>query len=326
MRKVILHIGRHKTGTTAIQRFLFQNKSLLEENGFYYPNLGIRGFGHHDIGSLLTRSAIAAADKGPDEIVRSLRLSLENELSEQDSTIVISSESFQNCDPAVVMSLFDGCDVEVIVYLREQVAYLLSAYAQKVQATEYSESLETFYSETSHSTYAEFLDKWSDACDGNIQVKNYDREELLSGNVVVDFCQSFLELDIATVSNLCGRSDANPSLTRDLLEFKLSINRDGKLSAEQSRFLFTGLSKLAVEDKSGRIGIAKELVRKATKRYEKSNRYVAKKYFGREKLFNDYVIEDHTDANYSNQGMGEIKDSLIKFYPDLKDYLLNVKI
>ena len=32
-----MHIGTHKTGTTAIQHFLDQNRSRLLEQGFLYP-------------------------------------------------------------------------------------------------------------------------------------------------------------------------------------------------------------------------------------------------------------------------------------------------
>ncbi|WP_027179770.1 hypothetical protein [Maridesulfovibrio bastinii] len=35
--KCFLHIGLHKTGTTAIQRFSFENKDYLLEKGYDYP-------------------------------------------------------------------------------------------------------------------------------------------------------------------------------------------------------------------------------------------------------------------------------------------------
>ena len=36
MKKIYLHIGTFKTGSTAIQFHMHQNKDLLLENGFYY--------------------------------------------------------------------------------------------------------------------------------------------------------------------------------------------------------------------------------------------------------------------------------------------------
>lgn len=36
---LILHIGTPKTGTTAIQKFLYDNQTLLKEKGFFYPEI-----------------------------------------------------------------------------------------------------------------------------------------------------------------------------------------------------------------------------------------------------------------------------------------------
>lgn len=41
--RIILHIGTPKTGTTAIQRFLIENESLLQQNGYSYPRLPGKG-------------------------------------------------------------------------------------------------------------------------------------------------------------------------------------------------------------------------------------------------------------------------------------------
>ncbi|WP_160116090.1 sulfotransferase domain-containing protein [Candidatus Halocynthiibacter alkanivorans] len=40
MARVILHIGAHKTGTSFLQRCLFQNRALLEHHQIYYPDIG----------------------------------------------------------------------------------------------------------------------------------------------------------------------------------------------------------------------------------------------------------------------------------------------
>jgi hypothetical protein len=40
LARVILHIGAHKTGTSFLQRCLFQNRALLERHQIYYPDIG----------------------------------------------------------------------------------------------------------------------------------------------------------------------------------------------------------------------------------------------------------------------------------------------
>lgn len=51
MRKIIFHIGNHKTGSSTLQKFLFKNKKLLEKSNIIYPNICIRygDYGHHNL-------------------------------------------------------------------------------------------------------------------------------------------------------------------------------------------------------------------------------------------------------------------------------------
>lgn len=51
-RTAILHLGTYKTGSSAIQNFLYANRALLAERGLLYPR---------PASSRATRSAIATA-------------------------------------------------------------------------------------------------------------------------------------------------------------------------------------------------------------------------------------------------------------------------
>jgi len=53
-KKLYIHIGPHKTGTTYIQKYLYLNKDVLEKYGIIYPepyclDPSIGSYGHHDI-------------------------------------------------------------------------------------------------------------------------------------------------------------------------------------------------------------------------------------------------------------------------------------
>lgn len=37
--KLILHVGTHKTGTSALQSYLSENRRLLRRDEIYYPSL-----------------------------------------------------------------------------------------------------------------------------------------------------------------------------------------------------------------------------------------------------------------------------------------------
>ncbi|MEN6306515.1 MAG: hypothetical protein ABFD91_02065, partial [Anaerohalosphaeraceae bacterium] len=46
-RKLYLHIGAGKTGTSALQQFFFQNRHILQSHHITYPEIGIHNFAHH---------------------------------------------------------------------------------------------------------------------------------------------------------------------------------------------------------------------------------------------------------------------------------------
>ena len=48
-RRIILHIGTHKTGSTTIQAGLKANRRMLLRYGIDYPQMGVVGQGHHNI-------------------------------------------------------------------------------------------------------------------------------------------------------------------------------------------------------------------------------------------------------------------------------------
>jgi len=327
MDKLILHIGRHKSGTTAIQRFLYSNPKLLSDHGISYPSSGLRSFGHHELATPLAKGALATSRQNPVSITNKLREQLIDKMSPSSPVTVISSEAFQNCDPKNIRLVFPQPEVEVVVYIREQTSYLLSAYAQKVQATNYHGTLEELFKATSKTTYKEFLDAWSKAFDGKLRVKTYDRNELVSKNVVVDFCQSFLGISPEIVKEAYHKVDANPSLSGELVDFKVLVNRHQSLSDDNSRALFTALSKLAQTDTSGSVEITDELAQKVADRYRKSNAYVAKKYFQRKALFQPYQqSSDKQIQPASKNRLRQIRDLVIEKEPTLADCLKSLPL
>lgn len=55
LKKIILHAGLHKTGTTTIQNVLFQNRSILKKRNILYPEFSInnRVFTNHSVPLLI---------------------------------------------------------------------------------------------------------------------------------------------------------------------------------------------------------------------------------------------------------------------------------
>jgi hypothetical protein len=134
VRRACVHVGTHKTGSTALQVFLAMNRQLLLDAGVCYPRSGRVGLGenlttpgHHQIAMDML------ADRGSS--------SLENLVLEIRSsdvpTVVLSSEEFAilAAVPDWMARLKDallgaGYAPVAIVYLRAQPFYAESVFAE----------------------------------------------------------------------------------------------------------------------------------------------------------------------------------------------------
>src|SRR4051795_817233 len=87
---VLVHIGMHKTGTTAMQTLLAQQRPSLLEQGVSYPGARVD---HHHYARSLTQQAVGAggAAKPPSPLLWSRLVA---ELATESRRTVLSSEYF----------------------------------------------------------------------------------------------------------------------------------------------------------------------------------------------------------------------------------------
>lgn len=132
MKKLFLHIGFHKTGTSALQYFLWNNRKLLKRYGVLYPEFGCgKGFSHGMLANIIKPN-------NNDARLDEYREKLYAEIDESDSgKVVISSEVFleSNNVAEAVRGFFKGSqfDVEIVVYVRNQIEWLESVYNEVVR-------------------------------------------------------------------------------------------------------------------------------------------------------------------------------------------------
>lgn len=131
-RSIVLHIGVHKTGTTAIQRYLSEHGDQLEEAGFLFPKserlpFGTAHFGHH----LLARRFM-----GRTPAVGELDL-LRTEIGASPAeTLIFSSEQFSRFDLAGITLLQEALamPMKVVFFYRRQSDLIQSIYQTLVTA------------------------------------------------------------------------------------------------------------------------------------------------------------------------------------------------
>ena len=219
---VLLHIGPHKTGTTAIQRTLAANSQALADHGLVYPEVGLNDDAHHDLGLMLERGEEARLEE------------MAALLSEQRGrAIVLSSESFSSLAPPAIQRLqqmlagFD--EVRVVTYLRNFLEMPYAWWQEQVKHRE-ADMLNDFMLEISRRpsaahilNYGRMIRTFSAAFDNNIRIYIYDRVMAAHGDVAVHFMNKVL--GVADYDRVVG--NVNQSLDPVATEILRCLNRSG---------------------------------------------------------------------------------------------------
>lgn len=163
-RVCYIHAGTHKTGTTAIQRFLASNDAVLAAQGTCYPRAGrlSESFpGHHNaVFEMFGDARFDPALGTFAEIVAEIAAS-------RAPRACVSSEDFEYlCDhPRLLAAVRDallavGYKPVIVVYLRAQGDYVESLYAEAVKFGA-TLSLDAFVDDIVRCGVARFANDWA---------------------------------------------------------------------------------------------------------------------------------------------------------------------
>ena len=279
-----IHIGRPKTGSTALQHFLMKNRQALLAQGILYPLTGSYQLSSHLFAYAYSESMRESASLPPiDRDALWEKLSIEM-ASQPASALVLSSENFWFVDPAVLAAdLQDQFAVKVIAYIRRQDNVIASSFCEEVKrehitldadVTDYA----LYKPRLALLDYLDILDAWSIAFGSdNLQVRVYER--LVEKGIARDFCELLsinpaeFEIDPAAI---------NPGLPYDVLSL-ISNARAFKSGDAAKRRFVTALSESVVMldhdsayDTSGLF--PHNLRERVMKTFARSNAAIAKKY------------------------------------------------
>jgi hypothetical protein len=244
MSKIVLHVGTAKTGTTTIQKLLYEKKRSLEEAGVYCP---IAGRLHPEMGGHhLLAWSILYPDKY-DQSAWSLLLSELNCVDEdQYPLIVLSSENFSLLTPdniSLVHNYLEDFDVTILVYLRNQKDFMISLYKQFIKTGHYHDEFGCFARDyIDHCDYSLWLEGWISAFGiNNLCVKAFDRAKQPPG-LVSDFFSTVLSMSGQTEFIFTGnwkRHDGVSPSRRSIKILRFINKVEDKFS---SRYVHTGTS------------------------------------------------------------------------------------
>lgn len=334
MKTLYIHIGTPKTGSSAIQSFLCQNREVLTQKGFCYPEFPFRYdyVSKRRNGYFLHAEGLGNKGSGFEEGMDIIRASFE-----KYPNVILSDEGIWYENSKWHKKLFKimkerGYQVKLVVYLRRQDEFLISKWNQILKTASYKykdkfDGLEnaedmwkTFLQKSlkdSTMHYDEHLKKLEDIYGReNILVRRYDRKYFPEDSICADFLQTVgLKL---TEEYKAAQIMVNPSLSQNTAEIQRILNtvlteseEDDMEDDSNMQFFrkillsYSELSKKAYPCSMFSEEEAKEFM----ERYSEGNRKIAKEYFGEEELFSPV---DHTKLKWEKNSPN-MQDDIIRF-------------
>jgi hypothetical protein len=236
--RLILHIGTHKTGTTAIQRFLAANRAALAHHGFHFATPA----GSPD--SNVVANAVAGTH--PELVLDFFRKHVETAEHSDAKAIVVSAENFYSMatvaaalanltpddaeseEPSLVRRLqsllpSEISGVEVVGYFRRPDRFAESLYNQRIKYENFDEPFERHLELVEPMlAYHRNASAWADVFGAdNCTFRSY---EAVAGDIRRVFLADALDiLDTELFVDEATRD--NERVSRDVLEFKREVNR-----------------------------------------------------------------------------------------------------
>lgn len=233
-RTLFVHIGTHKTGTTAIQQFIRRNAAILASHDLHVPITGTldESSGHHNVAWQLLKDKRFHPTYGTlgDLVLelKSIRCSGAILSSEDFEYLVVQPERIAELEHAVNGV---GWRVVYILFLRQQEAYIPSLYHEltvhhQLRISFYdfiSEILRAGYFQTSdrwcfYFDYARFIATWRAATTSELRVVDYGRacadrgifSALLAAMRIIDQEQLLVECtDMGIVNSKCALNECS---------------------------------------------------------------------------------------------------------------------
>ncbi len=236
-KKIVIHIGLQKTGSSSIQVMLASSESYLNTFGYTFPRLPEPELPKSRVWySPFRHNCIAGTYADFTSVFEKLNSnesdSFWNELNESSFVPILSAEEFsrqKNFTP--LAEALSGFSLHVIVYLRRQDRYIESLYNQRNKILFHRKDLscltEDYLTEKDLfefidiSGYAQILDYanlvqriQSQLQPHELTVRNFNRKSMINQDICADFLHA-LNMDVSGWSK--PAQDANQSISNSIL-------------------------------------------------------------------------------------------------------------
>jgi len=305
----IIHIGMQKTGSTFLQKGLFEARDQLLQNNvlYHHPTAGLPDAeatvnAHHWLAHAIMGCRKRYTPSAEFHLLDQHLRGLEKEAAAHPKAVsVLSSEEFSIFGRSSVgrlRQLFPARDTRILVYVRRQDLWLDSYYAQMVKVGREITPEELYKREKWRLDYLTWLDMWAGSFGAeNLIVRAYD-DFGPDNSIWDDFLRVIGRPDAACVRPKI--TEANQSLSYELTLFSKAQHIYGEqrglrnvLESLNGRFL----------KRAGLKYITEALARSIIEASSEGNDCVAQKYLGRRKLFD---TEIRTSAGEGTLSMDQV--------------------
>lgn len=312
-KRLILHIGSPKTGTTSIQSFLVKNRARLKKNGYLVPNLSARwkNIASAETGYFLQRVILQELGFAPRKHsavrINTCKDEILSQMEGFDGSVILSEERlwylFGGNDHAVdkLKEFTDGMgftEYKIFAYVRRQDLFAKSYWEQFLKThpdrgLTFKEYLESDMCKDSED-YNDIIGKLERAFGReSIELRIYDRKQLIDGDSVTDF-MDMLGLDIndgfnKLVEEKNGRIEGNA-----FNELKRLAALCPSYAADKENYLRSIITRFSSENKDanpGGVFTPQERAEYLAK-FEEGNNSIARRYFDRDELFGPNKVDD----------------------------------
>jgi hypothetical protein len=320
-KELYIHVGTHKTGTTALQHFFSLNREVLRKKGIEYPNDVGGEAGQHRLGWSFQKERgrpcrLAPSDMGSSEKEWALAIACGSH------KILISSETLCKCNSdniRLIKKYTSGYQVKIIIYFRRQDTMANSMFNQIIKASD--RKVKDYNQFIYKMNYLDFLKEFAEVFGKeSIIVRPYEKQQFYNGTIFADFLFYALRMELTDEFEI-PKESLNSRLHRVVLEYKRLVNFLPMTPQQIFDTLYPLLEiscRYYQEEKADYPLLSPLRQLEVIHQYDVINQQVAREYLGREngKLFYDPLPQpeddwqpcerlDETDARLINHYLTE---------------------
>jgi hypothetical protein len=216
-KRIMVHIGPPKTGSSAIQKWLNENKGLLLANGYFYPShtMDENGISSGNFRTILDVSS----DRKSSFNRKRFEALLDEFLQSSSHTLLLSSEYFighvQNILEVTKNVLF-------IAYVRPPIEFVESIYNQSIKRHGQTDII-ALRNKLAAGAIDKIITLHNEFGGEHFKLRAYSETAGFYKSIIHDFCEA-IEFDVP--ANTISKDErVNRSYSFEVLEFKRWLNR-----------------------------------------------------------------------------------------------------